>query len=443
MPTTIGSLPNEVLGNIFTFCATYCADAPLILPAVSRSFYLVAHGTPRAWSKLRLGPRKGDKTSEQYLVRKAELWFARAGHCSLDLFVDLTMVDAEENTRFLTLTGLLSSHRPRIQTLNVQSNTELKGYEFLDAVYHNHSSTSSSLQSLRIRITSDIPDTVPATWSPVFNSFDMFPALQSLKLTNHILPASPISNLSHLRTLTIFRPLRAHPLPAVKITTLLESAPMVERLEIDSRVGVDRARHPIELNSLRELVLRTNNLPFVLSLINPGAELDELRLTDLDGRRRDAAVELGIALEAKDSGVFTNLGLVEVSAVSFPSNDATEAVWSEIVGRMSDPRGFRITNSFGGDVETLALRLMEEAEDLAIRRPDTRRKRHSPDRSKEVERSFISGRDDREAQASTMSMSTQRPGGFGFGSSFHLAVQDFTAPKVEWTPALNDVDSAW
>ncbi|KAK1229773.1 hypothetical protein PQX77_007150 [Marasmius sp. AFHP31] len=442
MPTTIGSLPNEVLGNIFTFCATYCADAPLILPAVSRTFYLVAQGTPRAWSKLRLGPRKGDKISEQYLIRKAELWFARAGHCSLDLFVDLTMVDAEEDTRFLTLTGLLCSHRPRIQTLNVQSNTELKGYEFLDAVYHNHSSTSSSLQSLRIRITSDIPDTVPATWSPVFNSFDMFPALQSLKLTNHVLPASPISNLSHLRTLTIFRPLRAHPLPAVKIATLLESAPMLERLEIDSRVGVDHARHPIELNSLRELVLRTNNLPFVLSLINPSAELDELRLTDLDGRRRDAAVELGNALEAKDSSVFTNLGLMEVSGVSFSSaNDATEAVWSEVMGRMSDPRGFRIVNPYGGD--TLALRLMEEAEDLAMGRPDMRRKRDTPDRSKEVERSFIFGRDDRETQASTTPTPTPRLGGFGFGSSFHLAIQEYTAPQAEWTPALNDVDSAW
>ncbi|KAL0580840.1 hypothetical protein V5O48_001216 [Marasmius crinis-equi] len=354
MATAIDSLPNELLGEIVIFCATHCADAPLILSAVSRRFRSVAYGTPRAWSKLRLSPgSKGDKSSEEFLVPKAKLWFDRAGECSLDLFIDLAPAGAGfSNTtqtpyEFLVLTAFLYPRRSRIRTLSARCDTELKAYNFLDAIYDGCSSCHHpSLQNLRIRITSDIPGTVPTTWSPVFSSFDRFPTLQSLTLTNHVLPALPTPYLSNLHTLAIVRPLRAHPLPANKLRTLLESAPMLERLEIDSRIGVDRAGYSIQLHSLKKLVLRANNLPFLLSVVVPGNQLESLLLVDLDGRRPDAASELGEALEAQDDDFFESLRLLKICSVSFHPNHASETTWSKVARRMKVFSGLIVGDSY-------------------------------------------------------------------------------------------------
>uniref|UniRef100_A0A0W0FMB5 F-box domain-containing protein n=1 Tax=Moniliophthora roreri TaxID=221103 RepID=A0A0W0FMB5_MONRR len=341
--TGILSLPFEILGVVCGHCTSYNADAPLILSLVNRTFHAVVHGTPRAWSKLKLSQSQG---SERSLVRKAGLWFARACECGLDLFVDIT---GDQTLPFLI--AFLSHHRENILTLNVQSTTELKAYDFLDAIFPSKPTSCPThpahLRNLRLRITSDITQAAPSSWSPVWNSFDRFPGLRSLKLTNHILPALPTPNLSSLHTLCILRPLRAPPLATHKIARLIRSAPMLEVLEVDTRISVTPGvEGGIETNRLQKLSLRTNNLPSVLSLVAP-ATLEELRLIDLDGRRVGAAFQLGAAVKRISLGRLRSL---EVSGVSFTSNGAEN--WQWCINHMGKLESMSISD-FHGDSSNL------------------------------------------------------------------------------------------
>ncbi|KAF9270728.1 hypothetical protein L218DRAFT_53628 [Marasmius fiardii PR-910] len=479
MSATIHDLPNEVLGKIFELCATFCADAPIILSAVGRRFKLVAYNTPRAWSKLRLTPEGGNVVHEKGLVRKTGLWFSKAGACSLHLFIDLTAVselgaraDGNAFKRIPLLTAVLGHQRSRIQALNLRSDTELKAYDFLDAIYKPFSSPSStgiprSLQDLRICIISDIPPVAPTTWSPVFDSFDRFPALQSLKLTNHVLPAIPTPNLSSLRSLVISRPLRAHPLPLNKLAILLKSAPVLERLDIESRIAKSHnANTPIDLKSLKTLALRGNNIPSVLSLLALGPVLGAIRVVDLDGRRPKAAIELGTALDLQTDEVLKNLRSLEISGVSFHL-DTSENLWRTIICRMKDLRYLMLDDLYGSGGKTVVDILANKTETgdrvcsqlryvsltgslltvqgLRMERPEVTIEwetgnRSQPENSR-VGRSRSAGSNDGIKGVDWVGV-----GGLRFGSPVDLSRQGSSQVKVKTGSGsllLDDVDGTW
>ncbi|KAK7058589.1 hypothetical protein VNI00_002225 [Paramarasmius palmivorus] len=351
--TGIHTLPPEILGDIFAHSTSYNADAPLVLSLVCRNFHRVVHGTPRAWSKLKLTQTQG---GERSLVRKAGLWFVRAHECGLDLFVDIT-----GDQSFPFLIAFLSHHRENILTLNVYSTTELKAYDFLDSLFPSDSYPThpAHLRNLRLRITSDITQATPSSWSPVWNSFDRFPGLMSLKLTNHILPALPTPNLSNLRTLCILRPLRAPPLATHKIVRLLRSAPQLEVLEVDTRISVSPGQDvAIEMEKLQKLSLRTNNLTHVLGLVLPLA-LEDLRLSDLDGRRVGAASQLGAAVKRIPLG---NLHFLDISGVSFTSDSVD--IWQRCINDMSQLTSMSISDFHGDSSGLVSLLATSACRDL-------------------------------------------------------------------------------
>lgn len=303
----ICTLPPEILGEIFCQCSSFNADAPLILAVVSRHFNQVAYSDIRAWRKLRLRLGSGLGT-EQSQIRKAGLWFRQSGACSLDLFLNITnppngrrtMGSEREwfSSSYSFLAAFLRFHRSRIRALTLRSDTELKAYHILDAISASRpvcSCTSLQLYSLHIQITNEIPP-VPSGWSPVFDSFSLFPRLDSLKLINHILPALSTPNILHLRNLSIIRPLTAPPLPAHKIIRMISSAPSLVHLDIDSRISVGSIPDSSTQNdipSLKSLSLRVNNLSSLLNLL-ASTTLENLCLTDLDGGRHFAGENLGM-----------------------------------------------------------------------------------------------------------------------------------------------------
>ncbi|THV01443.1 hypothetical protein K435DRAFT_402405 [Dendrothele bispora CBS 962.96] len=350
--TDITSLPAEILGEIIRHCSFYCADAPIILASVNRLLYDVAHGTPCVWSKLRLSL----SNDERRLVRKAGLWFTRSGSCLLDLFVDVAATSEDSPTDsperpiaevYHFLVAFLRHHRPQIQTLNVKSDTELKAFHFIDAIYSSSyfppANQHLQLQSLRIRITNDIPQ-APSTWSPVFESFSHLPSLQSLKLTNHVLPALNTPTIANLRYLTISRPLRAHPLPVHKILRIISSTPALTQLEIDSRImkqPLSELTQYMTIPELESLSLRTNNLPYLLRLLGTSS-LKKLYLKDLDGKRVTANQELGLALKELSERTVTpdgladglsNLHTLEITGI-IPGDERMDHDWELCIRRM-------------------------------------------------------------------------------------------------------------
>ncbi|KAJ4485706.1 hypothetical protein J3R30DRAFT_3441444 [Lentinula aciculospora] len=304
----MSSLPNELLAEIFQYCSTYNADAPLLLGSVSRRFREVAHNHPSVWHKLRLRLGFGTEFTQ---IQKAGLWFKNRGACPLNVFMNITNTcatrSATSESEWFTnnypfLIAFFRKNIHRIHALTLQSDTELKAHDLLDAITATSPvSPTESLQlhSLHIQITTDIPP-MPSGWSPVFESFSLFPQLDSLKLINHILPALTPPNILHLQNLSIVRPLTAPPLPTLKILRMISSAPSLIHLDIDSRISGQPLPNSIletELPALKSLSLRVNNLPFTLKLL-ASASLEKLRLTDLDGRRARAGEELARVMES-------------------------------------------------------------------------------------------------------------------------------------------------
>ncbi|KAJ3802256.1 hypothetical protein GGU11DRAFT_824084 [Lentinula aff. detonsa] len=300
------SLPPELLAEIFQYCSAYNADAPLLLGSVSRQFREVAHSHPSVWHKLRLRLGFGTELAQ---IQKAGLWFKNCGACPLNVFMNITNTcpptsDGEwfaDNYPFLI--AFLRKNMHSIHALTLQSDTELKAHHLLDAITTSSPLSSTEyedlqLHSLHIQITTDIPP-MPSGWSPVFDSFSLFPQLDSLKLINHILPGLTPPNILHLQNLSIVRPLTAPPLPSLKILRMISSAPSLTHLDIDSRISGEPLPDPnshAELPALKSLSLRINNLPSILKLL-ASASLEKLRLTDLDGRRPRAGEQLGSVME--------------------------------------------------------------------------------------------------------------------------------------------------
>ncbi|KAJ3879452.1 hypothetical protein F5051DRAFT_402863 [Lentinula edodes] len=342
----MSSLPPELLAEIFQYCSAYNADAPLLLSSVNRRFREIVHSHPAVWYKLRLRLGFGTEFAQ---IQKAGLWFKNRGACPLKVFVNITNTcaprsDTSEQEWFSHnypfLIALFRKNIHRIHALTLQSDTELKAYHLLDAITASSPvSPTESLQlhSLHFQITADIPP-MPSGWSPVFESFSLFPQLDSLKLINHILPALTPPNIVHLQNLSIVRPLTAPPLPTLKILRMISSAPSLIHLDIDSRISGEPLSDfhvETELPALKSLSLRINNLPSTLKLL-ASASLEKLRLTDLDGRRPRAGEELGSVmanltreLKTKDgnSGGLDLLKSLEIAGVHCVSSTSAHWDW--------------------------------------------------------------------------------------------------------------------
>ncbi|KAJ3761905.1 hypothetical protein EV360DRAFT_36804 [Lentinula raphanica] len=476
----MSSLPPELLAEIFQYCSAYNADAPVILGSVSRQFRKVAHSHPSVWHKLRLRLGFGTEFAQ---IQKAGLWFKNRGACPLNVFINITNTcvprsDIPEEEWFVHnypfLIPFFRKNIHRIHALTLQSDTELKAHHFLDAitalspVYSSESALQ--LHSLHIQITTDIPPT-PSGWSPVFESFSLFPQLDSLKLINHILPGLTPPNILHLQNLSIVRPLTAPPLPTLKIMRMISSAPSLIHLDIDSRISIAPLpdRNSSETNSvppLKSLSLRVNNLPETLKLL-ASPSLEKLRLTDLDGRRARAGEQLGSVIENlmrklrtsdQDVAGFARLKSLEISGIH--RVESTSAHWDWCIRHLPRLESLSL-NNFGYtnfvDILTESPGPLDDAQtgfycpllsyiylsgvDALLPLHHLKEKR--PNVKVEWDNGDQVGHRSMPATDYPRTTLSYTAGGYGFASLFDYDRRHLEQTWMKKGPFLNDCDSSW
>ncbi|TEB28662.1 hypothetical protein FA13DRAFT_1690592 [Coprinellus micaceus] len=251
------------------------------------------------------------------------------------------------------LTNALAAHVDRIRTLDVLAPSEPEARSLLDALYPSPSASPTfpetlipATQSISIRISSTTPPNLRLSSLASPSPFPLLPALQSLKLTNHtisFMSAADGCDLGSLRELEIECPIRFQPIRVGEVMGILRRAGRLERLRVESRVvdddneaaspsqmtpfsangvaspigsafpsrsstppptpspsspSLDPEEDPtptptpslVHLPHLTSLSLRTNAIPALLShLLLPN--LAELKLEDLNGKRRGASAE--------------------------------------------------------------------------------------------------------------------------------------------------------
>ena len=339
--TFIDCIPLELLGEIFSFSVESCPEAPLSLLKVSRAFYRAAKATPRLWTSLCLELSQPDDAT---CLRKAELWFSRAGVLSVSIQIQLqppphsrqksTGADSNWMDRLQTPV-FLSALASRIETLSIQSPTAPHIHTLLKILYPTDDAPASLLRTLRM---SSTPDSAFPSFRSVAASsvlLPAFPNLTHLSISNHVPPKLASTHLQNLRTLSISIPIRLPAIPTQTLLNILRSANRLERFEFDGRTiddtpashqtgqqqitpppqgGVPQSGNPVfqpqvqahttssvshplfvTLPHLSKLYLRTNHLPALLSrLILP--DLHTLKIDDLDGKRSSGAKETSTAL---------------------------------------------------------------------------------------------------------------------------------------------------
>ncbi|KAF5328345.1 hypothetical protein D9619_013307 [Psilocybe cf. subviscida] len=243
----ISSLPHELLGLVITHASLDNPSAPLRLAGVSRTFHRVAMSTPGAWTKLSLcttGTSDLQMTDPEVIpwraVRKAKMWFQRAGACTVDVDVEMGQISqppksadchassvndldrgymcedeaaSQEEWGILLLPHVLSSFQHRIRSLVLHTTTPGEAQAFFDAVYSLAPSEFGPhelpLETLILVAATDGAshargsthlDRVPAlkVRPPPGSISDAlcrnnFSRLEHLTFVNHLLPLSPVS----------------------------------------------------------------------------------------------------------------------------------------------------------------------------------------------------------------------------------------------------------
>lgn len=317
----ISKLPAEILGEIFSHCASSCSDAPLILSAVCRTFHSAARVSPQIWGRLRLSISE-EADIDRGAARKAEMWFSMAGARTLDVSVEIpkaspildechTLVYAR-GAQVPVLSSVLHQRRERIRSLALRAYTERQAHSFLDSICAPSSSKNVADDALTLRrltllITSDL---LPIEEQQIPAFIPLLSSLTDLNLTCPSLPNITAANLNNLQTLAIIRPIRSHPLPLESIVDVLRASHVLVRFELETRLDLPLETSPsttpfdpsefhhselITMPALTHLSLRTNNNPVLLSrLVVP--DLHTLHLNALDGKRPGRAEETAAAL---------------------------------------------------------------------------------------------------------------------------------------------------
>jgi len=332
---TISTLPHELLGEVFTECASVFPDAPIVLGAVSRLFRHVAYTTPSAWSHLQLS---GDGN------KKAALWFELSKAYHVDVQIDMARVGRSEHGVNTTAEKVPSAvetlrlHTDRIASLCLRTDTQVQVHAALAAIYSDVPATRTALRSLRISAAT------AAAPGPLL-AFPAIPSLIDLETTNIALITLPSLDLGSLQSVRLVQPLLAAPVAADDILELIRVAPGLRRLHVEARIADPTGTAGPEqcfLPQLSELHLRTNNIVALLDRFAVPA-LHTLHLSDLDGKRANASADMGAALHRLivrtelgmgQGNVLKNTNELRVLELAGVEVECGDAVWQRCMQRM-------------------------------------------------------------------------------------------------------------
>ena len=355
-------LPDELLAEIFFEYSLDYADAPMLLSSVCRPFRDILLHSPDVWTQLNISLSTWNARA---MAKKVAIWLKRSGACliQLDISLSLNQHSTDVGSSLEPVITLLQQNRSRFISLEVHSPTGALSHRFLEALYPCssdldvlcHAQNSLRLESLKIDIARE-HSTSTHTFLPSLTSMYH---LKSLELVNHFipLPATTEAHFLHLRSISIIRPLRASPLPATQLLQLLQAAPMLSDIHIETRVMAPRMGQrlppPVEtvLPQVRRLTLRANNMSLLLGpMVLPA--LEDLHLHDLNGKGERSAQKLSGAVRrvlASVDAPFCRLRELELSGVSLRMDSEGEQAtdWAWCIQRMWKVERLRLIDTDG------------------------------------------------------------------------------------------------
>ena len=212
-------LPNETMAIIFEEHAKLEWRAPAIDGRVCRLWRQITLNTPRAWSYLEIGCRKG-------LRLRISPWLDRSRTAPLHIRVDENLTRRGE-TNNGALYELLHEYHTRIASLRILGGI----FSFF------HGQDFPSMQHLEV-VQSDWPD-----WPPPPCSFGHMPKLRSLRLDDF---TGSLDCLAPLKVLVLFR---------CTITSLSQHSPPLVSLMLDNVELGDPISGSVDFPSLTYLSL--------------------------------------------------------------------------------------------------------------------------------------------------------------------------------------------
>ncbi|KAF5320443.1 hypothetical protein D9611_010737 [Ephemerocybe angulata] len=346
---TAASLPSEVLGEIFVRCANADPDAPLVLRAVSRSFHAALHSTPCAWAHLHIHLID---IADNGPANKVAFWFRHVSMALIRVTVNVEVGwgwGARGGARggvpcyappLPPLSRVLLGLREgvgRVGSLEVRAPGEVDVGVVMRGVYPVRAAgygcwdmgmERPPLEALEIVVAADTPRGVPLLVNGRAE-IPYLPRLRTLEVVNYygLDRYLEYAELGALREMRMEWEVRWRLVNVRGLVKVLGRARGVEKMSLAGKMvreyaGTEYVMPLIEeaevqngdeaptftyLPKLKELTIRTNAVPVVLSyLVLP--RLEKLRLEDLDGKRVGAGVETARAVE----GLVRRAGLVGV-----------------------------------------------------------------------------------------------------------------------------------
>ncbi|KAF6750192.1 hypothetical protein DFP72DRAFT_1139808 [Ephemerocybe angulata] len=347
--TGVGALPTEVLGEIFICCASADPDAPLVLRAVSRSFHAALHSTPCAWAHLHIHLID---IADNGPANKVAFWFRHASMALIRVTVNVEVGwgwGAGGGARgglpcyappLPPLSRVLLGLREgvgRVGSLEVRAPGEVDVGVVMRGVYPVRAAgygcwdmgmERPPLEDLKIAVAADTPRGVPLLANGRAE-IPYLPRLRTLEVVNYygLERYLEYAELGALREMRMEWEVRWRLVNVRGLVRVLGRARGVEKMSLAGKMigeyaGTEYVMPLIEgaegqngdeaptftyLPKLKELTIRTNAVPVVLSyLVLP--RLEKLRLEDLDGKRVGAGVEIARAVE----GLVRRTGVVGV-----------------------------------------------------------------------------------------------------------------------------------
>lgn len=372
-------MPTEVLGEILIHCSTLDPNSPLLLSTTCRTFWSVIRTTPRIWHRLRLTL---SSHTTRACLRKAEIWFAMAGTCMLDVSVHISPsslptysilggpqdVGAGSGPLF----DVLHANVDRITSLSLQATYNAQALSFLTSIYPARPLTCTKIVLRRLLLDTKTSVVFFSYMSPYASSvshvyFPSLPDLTYLNVTNHIFRSISFSNPCNLLTLIICGSIQSEPIPLRKIIDTLRIATQLTYLSIESRL-IDYENHTVtpiaSLNQetklepfssklvllplLSHLSLRVNNFPSLLGRI-VAPNLNTLHLDDLDGHCAKSSEETGKALlnllvrmDSSECNSVQTLSLVNVQIQQ--TLDESKNIWESCLRHMCALRTLSVSD---------------------------------------------------------------------------------------------------
>ncbi|KAF7289268.1 hypothetical protein MIND_01388400 [Mycena indigotica] len=343
----LSSLPHELLGQVFTECASVWPDAPLVLGSVSHLFRHVANTTPTVWTHLQL-----ESASP---VEKTALWFALSRACRLRVRLDLRGAKnlpvprhGHETQSCDGVFAALRAHTGRISAMELRVDDQGQAGKVLSKIYSGASPSALGLRYLLVHAAKLKPTPQPLT-------LPVIPTIRDLDTTNIAIEALQALDLAQLKRLRIVQPLVSTPLSADHVVDLMRATPNLRHLWLEARVAEPTSVETQLIPQLEEVHIRANNLvPLLDRLVVP--KLHNLYLDDMDGKRDGASEESAAVLHRLlvrmelGRGDVTDNALREFELVGVQVDQDTE-MWQRCMQKMKVLESFTVNSATESDME--------------------------------------------------------------------------------------------